>query len=88
MAFRRATVERGAIERELLGLAETAVTPPHSRTGAVFMAAQDGSLAAIASVGQRFVVLTETPPTGSGVLPLPGGRLARDARQLVEHDGP
>ena len=63
-------------------------TPPGSRTGAVFMAARDGSLAAIASIGQRFVVLTETPPTGSGALPLPRGHLARDARQLVEHYEP
>lgn len=63
-------------------------TSPGSRTGAVFMAARDGSLAAMASAGQRFVVLTETPPTGSGALPLTRGQLARDARQLVEHDEP
>lgn len=63
-------------------------TPPGSRTGAVLMAARDGSLAAIASVGQRFVVLTETPAPGSGALPLARGQLARDARQLVEHYEP
>lgn len=60
-------------------------TPTGSQTGAVFMAAQDGSLAAIASSRQRFVVLTETPPTGSRTLPLPRTQLAHDARQLVDH---
>lgn len=63
-------------------------TPPGSRTGAVLMAARDGSLAAIASVGQRFVVLTESPPPGPGALPLARGQLARDARRLVEHYEP
>ncbi len=63
-------------------------TPPGSRTDAAFMAARDGSLAAIASAGQRFVVLTETPPSGSGALPLPRSQLAEDARQLVDHYEP
>ena len=59
-------------------------TPPGSQTGAVFMPARDGSLSALASSGQRFVVVTETPPAGSATLALTRTQLAHDARQLAD----